>query len=82
MGYIGQKMSERAQAAYNSGEMPHSKWTKAAILSELEDRGLTAEDFKKYSADTLRDYFFMAPHREVLQRDRLLRSRRARSNRF
>lgn len=57
MGYIGQKMSERAQAAYNNGEMPYSKWTKRAILSELEDRGLTVEDFKKYSADTLRDYF-------------------------
>lgn len=57
MGYIGQKMSERAQEAYDSGEMPYSKWTKATILSELEDRELPAQDFKKYSADTLRNYF-------------------------
>lgn len=57
MGYIGQKMSERAQTAYNNGEMPYSKWTKGVILSELEDRGLTAKNFKKYSADTLRNYF-------------------------
>lgn len=30
---------------------------RGTILSELEDRGLTTKDFKKYSADTLRNYF-------------------------
>lgn len=57
MGYIGQKMSERAQKAYDSGEMPYSKWTKAVILDELEYADLDVNLFKKYSADTLRDYF-------------------------
>lgn len=36
MGYIGQKMSERAAAAYNMGEMPLSKWTKGDIISRLK----------------------------------------------
>lgn len=31
MGYIGNKMSERAYEAYESGEKPLSKWTKTAI---------------------------------------------------
>lgn len=57
MGYIGQKMSVRAKKAYDSGEMPYSKWTKAAILDELEYADLDINLFKKYSADTLRDYF-------------------------
>lgn len=32
MGYIGNKMSERAYEAYESGEMPLSKWSKVAIM--------------------------------------------------
>lgn len=31
MGYIGNKMSVRAYEAYESGEMPLSKWSKVAI---------------------------------------------------
>lgn len=57
MGYIGQKMSVRAKKAYDSGEMPYSKWTKAVILGELTSVGLNANQFRKYSADTLRNYF-------------------------
>lgn len=30
MGYIGNKMSVRAYEAYESGEMPLSKWSKVA----------------------------------------------------
>lgn len=37
-GYIGASMSANAQAAYEAGEMPRSKWTKAAIIAAL--RGL------------------------------------------
>ena len=36
MGYIGQKMSERAAAAYDTGEKPLSKWTKGDIISRLK----------------------------------------------
>lgn len=35
-GYVGCKMSERAQDAYDNGEKPMSKWSKWDILSELE----------------------------------------------
>ena len=35
-GYVGCKMSVRAQEAYDSGERPMSKWNKWDILSELE----------------------------------------------
>ena len=34
-GYIGASMSANAQAAYEAGEMPRSKWTKAAIIAAL-----------------------------------------------
>ena len=34
-GYIGASMSANARAAYETGEMPRSKWTKAAILGAL-----------------------------------------------
>ena len=34
-GYIGASMSANAQAAYEAGEMPRSKWTKAAIIAVL-----------------------------------------------
>lgn len=36
MGYIGQRISERAAAAYDMGEKPLSKWTKAEIISRLK----------------------------------------------
>lgn len=37
MGYIGNKMSVRAYEAYESGEMPLSKWTKTAIINTVLD---------------------------------------------
>lgn len=60
-GYIGCKMSERAQQAYCNGEKPFSKWSKADILRGLEyyaDKDVVNKMFKKYSADTLR-YIFL-----------------------
>lgn len=35
MTYIGQKMSVRACEAYDNGEKPLSKWTKADIIDEV-----------------------------------------------
>ena len=34
-GYVGTSMSVRAKAAYESGEMPMSKWTRGAIISAI-----------------------------------------------
>lgn len=59
-GYIGQSMSVRAQEAYDSGEMPKSKWTKDAILSALLDYDLTDEQYAKvstYGLDVLKEVF-------------------------
>lgn len=36
-GYVGASMSVRAKAAYDSGEMPMSKWTRGAIISAIKD---------------------------------------------
>lgn len=36
-GYVGASMSVRAQEAYESGEMPISKWTRGAIISAIKD---------------------------------------------
>lgn len=36
-GYVGASMSVRANAAYESGEMPMSKWTRSAIISAIKD---------------------------------------------
>lgn len=36
-GYVETSMSVRAQAAYESGEMPMSKWTRGAIISAIKD---------------------------------------------
>lgn len=35
-GYVGSSMSVNAALAYEQGEMPKSKWTKAAMLDEIE----------------------------------------------
>lgn len=43
-GYVGTSMSVRARAAYESGEMPMSKWTRGAIISALKG-GLLASLF-------------------------------------
>lgn len=56
-GYVGCKMSERAQKAYDSGERPMSKWSKWDILSELEydlDDDTIAK-LSKYSAQALKN---------------------------
>lgn len=37
VGYVGASMSVRAKAAYESGEMPMSKWTRGAIISAIKD---------------------------------------------
>ncbi len=36
-GYVGASMSVRAKTAYESGEMPMSKWTRSAIISAIKD---------------------------------------------
>lgn len=36
-GYVGASMSVRARQAYESGEMPMSKWTRGAIISAIKD---------------------------------------------
>ncbi|RYQ42379.1 hypothetical protein PG2000B_1072 [Bifidobacterium pseudolongum subsp. globosum] len=36
-GYVGWSMSVRAEQAYESGEMPKSKWTKQAMLAAIHD---------------------------------------------
>ena len=35
-GYVGCSMSERAAMAYEMGEMPKSKWTKAAMVGAID----------------------------------------------
>lgn len=57
MGYIGNRMSERAKEAYDQGEMPLSKWTKDVILANLNDAKIDVTTVRKYSVQTLRDYF-------------------------
>lgn len=56
-GYVGCKMSERAQEAYDNGERPMSKWSKWDILSELEydlDDDTIAK-LSKYSTQTIKN---------------------------
>lgn len=56
-GYVGCKMSERAQEAYDNGERPMSKWNKWDILSELEydldDEAIVK--LSKYSVQALKN---------------------------
>ena len=62
-GYIGRRMSVRAQEAYEDGEMPMSKWTKAAILEAIEeyayseDINLKGVDLQKLTRSELLDAF-------------------------
>ena len=56
-GYIGYSMSVRAKEAYENGEKPLSKWTKAAIIAALKNaRG---EEFanvaKEYPLSVLKE---------------------------
>lgn len=56
MGYIGNKMSERAYEAYESGEMPLSKWSKVAIINTILNYrdDFKYDELKKYSKDALK----------------------------
>lgn len=64
-GYIGYSMSARAQAAYNDGEMPISKWTKKNIItcimdniddySDLYDFNFSIEKLRKMPLRWLRE---------------------------
>jgi hypothetical protein len=57
-GYKGYSMSNNAVAAYDSGEMPKSKWTKKAILEQLKIDGISKEKIEqlnKVDAQTLKD---------------------------
>lgn len=55
-GYHGYAMSNRAYNAYENGEKPFSKWTKADILSALKTiyGEEMSEKGKRLSADTLK----------------------------
>lgn len=57
-GYQG-GMSKRAVSAYEGGEMPWSKWSKAAIIEAVLDNNddLTAEDLSRLKLNDLRDMF-------------------------
>ena len=60
-GYVGCSMSARAQEAYERGEMPKSKWTKAAMLDAIAGDLLDDEYinvFKQFKKDELFDRFF------------------------
>lgn len=59
-GYSGYSMSNNAVAAYEDGEMPLSKWTKSAILSELAELDYSQEIqdvAKKLTVAQLKDIF-------------------------
>lgn len=54
-GYVGFSMSVRANEAYESAEMPRSKWTKKEMLDQLEEQNCQRSgEFKKFSAEALR----------------------------
>lgn len=50
MGYIGQRMSERAAEAYDMGEKPLSKWTKSDIIERLQEL-IDSGDFESTPED-------------------------------
>lgn len=62
-GYHGYSMSKRAYEAYENGEAPKSKWTKAAMLQMIQDYlddndiecGI---DFTQFKKDELFHHFF------------------------
>lgn len=83
-GYSGYSMSNNAVDAYESGEKPRSKWTKAAILNAIEAEVLNGtlslqcniEKLKQaplfFLADKGSAVCVMAPYEQVFQRNRLL----------
>lgn len=57
-GYIGCSMSERAYRAYESGEMPLSRWTKSELVSEIAAFGAwTVEELEKIKLADLKETF-------------------------
>lgn len=55
-GYDGYSMSNNARTAYEDGEKPKSKWTKAEILKAVEDIDASKVDLvRKVNAETLRN---------------------------
>jgi len=55
-GYCGYSMSDRARQAYDSGEKPLSRWTKAEIISAIEEvDAVKAELFKNVNLATLKE---------------------------
>ena len=60
-GYVGYSMSKNAADAYDSGEKPRSKWTKAEMLSLLEDiNPEILEKAKSLSVKELRNIFLIS----------------------
>ena len=62
-GYVGYAMSENAMHAYENGEKPKSKWTKRAMLEEIESYCWLFDmpyggEFSKMKKDELFDTFF------------------------
>lgn len=59
-GYNGHRMSNNAVAAYAGGEMPISKWTKAAIMEQISgyiEEESKVEMLEKLTAKELKDAF-------------------------
>lgn len=57
-GYDGYSMSNNARSAYDDGEKPLSKWTKAAIISEIKNHDVSTEvmaALQKVNAKTLKN---------------------------
>lgn len=56
-GYVGSSMSERAVEAYANGEMPKSKWTKAAMLYAIDNQLNEFEDDQKITSEEREELF-------------------------
>lgn len=60
-GYFNYSMSNNAVEAYENGKMPRSKWSKSALLDNLEtEKDYTKEQIdilRKYPLSVLKDYF-------------------------
>lgn len=58
-GYVGYSMSVRAYDAYENGEKPWSKWTKALLLEALEAEGVDVSQLADVDAEVLRREFLI-----------------------
>ena len=56
-GYVGSSMSVRAVEAYANGEMPKSKWTKAAMLYAIDNQLNEFEDDQKITSEEREELF-------------------------